>query len=36
MGCIRETAAAERPAVLAGEYLASVDRGERTLVVAQT
>jgi hypothetical protein len=36
MGCIRETAAAERPALLAAEYLASVDRGEKTLVVAQT
>ncbi len=36
MGCIRETAAAERPALLAGEYLASVGRGEKTLVVAQT
>ncbi|HQF37966.1 MAG TPA: MobF family relaxase [Opitutaceae bacterium] len=36
IGCIRETAAAERPATLAAEYLASVDRGERTLVVAQT
>ena len=36
MGCIRETGVAERATVLTNEYLASLDRGERTLVVAQT
>lgn len=36
MGCIHETAEPERLAAMAAEYLASVERGDRTLVVAQT
>jgi len=36
MGCIREVAPDDRRAVLAREYLASLDRHERALVVAQT
>jgi conjugative relaxase-like TrwC/TraI family protein len=36
LGCIREVAPDERRAVLAREYLASLDRRERVLVVAQT
>lgn len=36
LGCIREVAPEDRRAVLAREYLASVDRNERALVVAQT
>ncbi len=36
IGCIREVAPDDRRATLAREYLASVDRDERTLVVAQT
>ncbi|MBP9903319.1 MAG: AAA family ATPase, partial [Verrucomicrobia bacterium] len=36
LGCIREVAPDDRRATLAREYLASVDRHERALVVAQT
>src|ERR1035441_7169101 len=36
LGCIREVAPDDRRATLAREYLASVDRNERALVVAQT
>jgi len=36
IGAIREVPDAERRAVLAQEYLAAIDRGEQTLVVAQT
>jgi ATP-dependent exoDNAse (exonuclease V) alpha subunit len=36
LGCIRETAPDERREMLAREYLASLERNERTLVVAQT
>jgi len=36
LGCIREVAPDERRAMLAREYLASLDRHERALVVAQT
>ena len=36
LGCIREVAPDERRAVLAREYVASLDRRERVLVVAQT
>jgi hypothetical protein len=36
LGCIREVAPDERRAVLAREYVASLDRHERVLVVAQT
>jgi conjugative relaxase-like TrwC/TraI family protein len=36
LGCIREVAPDERRAVLAREYLASLDRHEHVLVVAQT
>jgi conjugative relaxase-like TrwC/TraI family protein len=36
LGCIREVAQDERRAVLAKEYLTSLDRCERVLVVAQT
>jgi len=36
LGCVREVAPDERRAVLAREYLASLDRRERPLVVAQT
>jgi conjugative relaxase-like TrwC/TraI family protein len=36
LGCIRETTLDERREKLAQEYLASLDRKERTLVVAQT
>jgi conjugative relaxase-like TrwC/TraI family protein len=36
LGCIREIAPDDRRATLAREYLASVDRHERALVVAQT
>jgi len=36
LGCIREVAPGDRRAILAREYLASIDRQERPLVVAQT
>lgn len=36
LGCIREVAPDDRRAILAREYLASLDRHERALVVAQT
>jgi conjugative relaxase-like TrwC/TraI family protein len=36
IGAIREMPDAERRAALAQEYLAAIDRGEQTLVVAQT
>jgi conjugative relaxase-like TrwC/TraI family protein len=36
LGCIREVAPDDRRATLAREYLASVDRNERALIVAQT
>jgi ATP-dependent exoDNAse (exonuclease V) alpha subunit len=36
LGCVREVAPDERRAMLAREYLASLDRSERALVVAQT
>jgi ATP-dependent exoDNAse (exonuclease V) alpha subunit len=36
LGCIREVAPGERRSILAGEYLASIRRKERPLVVAQT
>jgi len=36
LGCIREVAPGDRRAILAREYLASLDRKERPLVVAQT
>ncbi|MGA3007732.1 MAG: MobF family relaxase, partial [Opitutaceae bacterium] len=36
LGCIREVAPDDRRATLAREYLASLDRHERALVVAQT
>jgi conjugative relaxase-like TrwC/TraI family protein len=36
LGCIREIAPDDRRALLAREYLASLDRHERALVVAQT
>jgi conjugative relaxase-like TrwC/TraI family protein len=36
LGCIREVAPDDRRALLAREYLASLDRHERALVVAQT
>ncbi len=36
LGCIREVAPDARREMLAREYLASLDRNERTLVVAQT
>lgn len=36
LGCIREVAPDDRRAILAREYLASIERHERVLVVAQT